>query len=268
MTDATVTPVSIKTEGRRKKDEIPEEERILRDARQKQLLINRERTRLDYFRIRHEAAMRIQKAWKMYKFRAKGLMKNARESVRQKRLDAGELEWRRQIAACTIQLAWRKYYRRRLLDSLNVSSAGVAGSGGARKRAMRMWDPAAMATKQRTVMDQIYGEHLYAPDWHPLPRATDRPSYMKEAGSAAALSFNFALEQYYPPSWHDSYYDVIDEEAEAAPARLQSPELTADDIESLEADIQRDMAFLAKGYSKLSSVTYGQQDHSRRGSSY
>ena len=40
-------------------------------------------------------------------------MKNARDAIKLKRLDAGELEWRKQIAACTIQLAWRKYFRRK-----------------------------------------------------------------------------------------------------------------------------------------------------------
>lgn len=75
------------------------------------------------------------------------MLKNARDAIKLKRLDAGELEWKKQIAACTIQLAWRKYYRKKLLSSLNDSNNMV----------MHMWDPEVLAARQRTLVEQIYG---------------------------------------------------------------------------------------------------------------
>ena len=83
-----------------------------------------------------------------FKFKTKGILKNARDAVRRKRLDAGELEWKQQIAACTIQLAWRKYARRQLL-------ARVQHTGN---MALRKYDPEMMQLKQRHTMQQIYSE--------------------------------------------------------------------------------------------------------------
>ena len=51
--------------NRKKKDELTEEERILKEAKQKQAIVSTERSRLHYFRRRHNAALTIQKAWKM-----------------------------------------------------------------------------------------------------------------------------------------------------------------------------------------------------------
>ena len=83
-----------------------------------------------------------------FKFKTKGLLKNARDAVRRKRLDAGELEWKQQIAACTIQLAWRKYARRRLLEKLQKNGS----------LAIHMWDPEMLALRQRRMLELIYGE--------------------------------------------------------------------------------------------------------------
>lgn len=65
-----------------------------------------------------------------------------------KRLDAGELEWKKQIAACTIQLAWRKFYRKKLLSNLNDTNNTV----------MHMWDADMLASRQRTLVEQIYSK--------------------------------------------------------------------------------------------------------------
>ena len=81
-----------------------------------------------------------------FKFRTQGLMKNARDAIKLKRLDAGELEWKKQIAACTIQLAWRKFFRRKLLSELNRNSNAV----------MHMWDPEMLASRQISLVVQIY----------------------------------------------------------------------------------------------------------------
>ena len=83
-----------------------------------------------------------------FKFKTQGLMKNARDAIKLKRLDAGELEWRKQIAACTIQLAWRKYFRRKLLRALNKTNNAV----------MHMWDPEMLAFRQRSLVEQIYSK--------------------------------------------------------------------------------------------------------------
>ena len=50
---------------RKKKDELSEEEKILKEAKHKQALVSAERNRLAYFRRRHNAAVTIQKAWKL-----------------------------------------------------------------------------------------------------------------------------------------------------------------------------------------------------------
>ena len=75
------------------------------------------------------------------------MMKNAKDAIRLKRLDAGELEWKKQIAACTIQLAWRKFYRRKLLRSLI-----------GRHNTLHMWDPPLLSARQRSLVEEIYSE--------------------------------------------------------------------------------------------------------------
>jgi len=207
---------------RKKKDELTEEERILKDAKQKQAIVSSERSRLTYHRRRHNAALCIQKAWKMFKFRTQGLMKNARDAIKLKRLDAGELEWKKQIAACTIQLAWRKYFRRKLLRALNKTNNAV----------MHMWDPEMLAFRQRSLVEHIYSEELYAPHWHPVLTAPIRPYWARYLPSSAALSFNFAIDQYTQPReifWdrqqqghHDM--DELDMEIDGDLARLRMTE--------------------------------------------
>lgn len=46
-----------------------------------------------------------------YKMRQVGILKVAKQSIRTMRLRAGAEEFEKSIAALTIQLAWRKYYR-------------------------------------------------------------------------------------------------------------------------------------------------------------
>jgi len=116
-------------------------------------------------------------------------MKNAKDAIKLKRLDAGELEWKKQIAACTIQLAWRKFFRKKLLASLNKSNNAV----------LHMWDPDVLATRQRSLVEQIYSEELYAPHWHPILTAPVRPYWTQYLPSSAALSYNFAIDQYTQP---------------------------------------------------------------------
>ncbi len=53
-----------------------------------------------------------------YIFKHRGIWKSAKEAIREKRLQAGEEEWQKQIAALTIQLCWRKFYRWERLDNI------------------------------------------------------------------------------------------------------------------------------------------------------
>lgn len=43
------------------------------------------------------------------------------------------------------------------------------------------------------------GEELYAPHWHPVLTAPIRPYWARYLPSSAALSFNFAIDQYTQP---------------------------------------------------------------------
>ncbi|XP_023931035.1 inversin-like isoform X1 [Lingula anatina] len=177
-----------KSSRRKREPQLSEEERILLLNKQNRQIVSKERDRLSEFRRKEHAARVIQRAWKHYVFRFKGVMKSAADAIKSKRLKAGEEEWKRQIAALTIQLAWRKFYRKKLLTSLTGKS----------KRVLHMWDPEVVAAKQRMLMEQIYTEHIEAVQWFPRLEAPVRPLWFKYMPSAAALSFNFAVDQYDP----------------------------------------------------------------------
>ncbi|XP_067936674.1 uncharacterized protein [Watersipora subatra] len=178
-----------KRKRRKRKEDLSPEEVILKECRERQLFVAAERERIAHFDHYHKAALVIQKAWKMFKFKTKGILKNARDAVRRKRLDAGELEWKQQIAACTIQLAWRKYARRQLLARIKRTGS----------LAVHVWDPSMLSMKQKQLMQQIYGEYMYAPSWHPTLAAPSRPHWLCQQPSPAALSFNYAIDQYSQP---------------------------------------------------------------------
>ncbi|GFO32396.1 inversin-like [Plakobranchus ocellatus] len=108
-------------------------------------------------------------------------------SVHKKRLRATQEEWEKQIAALTIQLAWRKFFRRKLLRALHPN-----------RRQLLMWDPEIVALKQQALVHYIYNEHIEAPFWHPTLRPAIRPLWTRFIPSAAAVSYNFAVDQYYP----------------------------------------------------------------------
>ena len=61
----------------------------------------------------------------------------------------GSIEWRRELAALVIQLAWRQYIRRKLLrKSLQ------------RQRVLHDWTPSVLAARQRALVQKVYGESL------------------------------------------------------------------------------------------------------------
>ncbi|KAF6018661.1 INVS [Bugula neritina] len=62
-----------------------------------------------------------------------------------------------------------------------------------------MWDAEMLAMKQKYNLHRIYGEQLYAPHWHPSSSSIERPEWLSSHPSPAALSFNFAINQYTQP---------------------------------------------------------------------
>lgn len=170
-----------------RKDAKEEEGHALQKQKATKNVKKAETNRLHDFRRKQYAAMRIQKAWRNHKMRSFAILLTAKQAVHKMRLRQGAEEFHKQIAALTIQLAWRKYIRRKLLQSLHPN-----------KRQLRMWDPELIAMKQRALVSQIYGEYIEAPFWHPNMLRPQRPYWARLAPSSAALSYNFAIDQYHP----------------------------------------------------------------------
>ncbi|KAL8597661.1 hypothetical protein ACOMHN_031596 [Nucella lapillus] len=156
-----------------------------------------EKERRADFQRKQQAASTIQRAWRKYKRKKKGKPSQQRgggqpsqaSTSRLLRLRAAQLEW--EIAALTIQLAWRKFFRRKLLRSLNPN-----------RRLLQMWDPDVVALKQQALIAEIYSEQLMVPFWHPTLKPCVRPFWFHLFPSPAAVSFNFAVDQYHPlRSW-------------------------------------------------------------------
>lgn len=57
------------------------------------------------------------------------------------------MEWRRELAALVIQLAWRQYMRRKLLHQTLR-----------RQRVLHEWTPSVLAARQRALVEKVYGE--------------------------------------------------------------------------------------------------------------
>ena len=70
------------------------------------------------------------------------------------RLPEDELSWERQIAACRIQLAWRRHHRRKLLKDF-----------GPIKKYLHTWHPDFVRLKQNVMMQGIYSK-LHAYKWN------------------------------------------------------------------------------------------------------
>ena len=62
------------------------------------------------------------------------------------------------------------------------------------------------ASDPNMVYMYVVDEQLYAPHWHPTLTAPVRPYWTNCLPSSAALSFNFAIEQYTQP--RDIFYDL------------------------------------------------------------
>ena len=65
----------------------------------------------------------------------------------------GSREWRRELAALVIQLAWRQYQRRKLL-----------AQALRRQRVLHDWTPSVLAARQKALVQKVYGKrftHLF-----------------------------------------------------------------------------------------------------------
>ena len=130
-------------------------------------LVQRERERVSLYRQKTKAALVIQLAWRRFIRRKrqqqallaqqKALQVSLRENWSLHAtvgycwcwfvvLQRGSEEWRRELAALVIQLAWRQHLRRRLLrQSLR------------RQRVLHEWTPSVLAARQRALVEKVYG---------------------------------------------------------------------------------------------------------------
>uniref|UniRef100_K1PRS0 Inversin n=1 Tax=Magallana gigas TaxID=29159 RepID=K1PRS0_MAGGI len=170
---------------RRKERDLSEQEVVLRKKESQKKIKSAEKSRQRQYKLKQKAASKIQKAWKNYKMRQVGILKVAKQSIRTMRLRAGAEEFEKSIAALTIQLAWRKYYR---VGSGKLSNMIYFG--------MKLQYPRPM--EQSMGMQSNHGEKVNAPFWHPQQRKHTRPYWAKWIPSPAALSYNFAVDNYHP----------------------------------------------------------------------
>nr|XP_054749543.1 inversin-like [Lytechinus pictus] len=168
--------------------EVRDEEGQLRILNERRKVVYKERLRLADMRRKNRAATIIQNAWRNFRQCNTKMMHTVHEIQLRRLMRKDEDVWERQIAACTIQLAWRRYYRRKLLKAL-----------GGNKALVHTYDPEIMALRQYLTLQKVYGGSMEAKEWFPgPPERKDRPDYMKYIPSPAALSYNFAMEQYMP----------------------------------------------------------------------
>jgi hypothetical protein len=155
-------------------------------------ILQRDRERVALYRQKTKAALIIQLAWRRYiREKRRRMALEAQTKATQK----GSREWRRELAALMIQLAWRQYQRRKLL-----------ARALRQQRILHDWTPSVLAARQRALVQKVYGQTLQATHYEPpKPRPMVRPAYLHYLPSPAALSFNFALSQYQPPSLPHSH---------------------------------------------------------------
>lgn len=143
--------------------------------------------RIASFHKKTEAALILQLYWRRY-LRNKQLIDiSIFEKSNQRSKKVFEfMHYRKELAALTIQLAWRQFLRRKLLHSKTNT-----------RRKLYQWSPNCLAIRQRLLIEQLYSQHfqpfLYTPT---INSQIYRPSFVKFIPSPAALSFNFAVNQY------------------------------------------------------------------------
>ena len=142
------------------------------------------KTRKEIFTKKTEAVLILQLWWRRYLRKLHYRKKSRKEENAVEIIKKNERE--RELAALLIQLTWRQYVRRKLLASrINC------------QKKVFHWSPAVMATRQRFILEKLYSQSIY-PNYYTPGKLVplERPCYTKFIASPAALSFNFALNQY------------------------------------------------------------------------
>ncbi|KAI6655703.1 Inversin 1 [Oopsacas minuta] len=143
--------------------------------------------RVTLFHRKTEAALIIQLFWRKYlrNKQLKSLHKVEHTTKQSERLFE-YFNRKREMAALTIQLAWRQFLRKKLLNIQII-----------KRKKLFQWSPGCLAIRQRLLIEQLYSQQFHPFYYTPssISRA-DRPSFIKYIPSPAALSFNFAINQY------------------------------------------------------------------------
>ncbi|XP_078394826.1 inversin isoform X2 [Cetorhinus maximus] len=136
-------------------------------------IVEKERLRKELFRKKNRAATVIQRAWKSYRIR-KGLL-----LLLHWRLQNGDnvdKTWKQEVAAFTIQLAWRKYLSGSVLNVISSKSSQTFSN---RNSCVR-------TAKQHSVLKQIYGKPQEEKGYNSqqsLPFRNDHISVRKTSGA-------------------------------------------------------------------------------------
>lgn len=94
-----------------------------------------------------------------------------------------------QVAALTIQLAWRQYARR-----LSVKR------NPPKVRKLFEWSPEVRSVVRQEQQARVYAKKLApVPQWKPSLKRVSRPSHLELLPSPAITSFNFAVDAYFAP---------------------------------------------------------------------
>ncbi|GCC25049.1 hypothetical protein chiPu_0003454 [Chiloscyllium punctatum] len=108
-------------------------------------IVEKERLRKELFRKKNKAAAVIQRAWKSYRIR-KALLLLLR--CRRQNGDNVDKTWKQEVAAFTIQLAWRKNLSGNIVNVISRKSSQTFNN----------WSSCARTAKQHSVLKQIYGK--------------------------------------------------------------------------------------------------------------
>ena len=150
---------------------------LRRSDKQRQLL----------FTKKTEAVLILQLHWRRYSRRKQyNMLKSIETMNSRKDKNVSYLQRRMELAALLIQLAWRQYLRRKLLSSKVV-----------KRKKLFNWSPGCLAIRQRLLIEQLYSQQFQTFRYTPtISTSLHRPLFVKYIPSPAALSFNFAFDQY------------------------------------------------------------------------
>ncbi|XP_075245472.1 uncharacterized protein LOC142339358 isoform X2 [Convolutriloba macropyga] len=137
---------------------------------------------------RNNAAKLIQKAWRTYGFKSKKFYKAFKEVFLLRRSIGQEQSLKQEVAALTIQLAWRRYYRRKVLASNNPYRTMLNKFSRDVRNAKQNFVETRIYTRQQRA-HQFYGMRVERPK---------RPYYANRIPYQSTLDYNFALQQYKP----------------------------------------------------------------------